>query len=68
MVAQAEEENLYKLKAYIWSSRIAWTTQRDSVSKIQRLEPSVVVHAFNPSTREAEAGGFLSSRPAWSTE
>jgi hypothetical protein len=32
------------------------------------LEPGVVVHAFNPSTREAKAGGFLSSRPAWSTE
>jgi hypothetical protein len=30
--------------------------------------PGLVVHAFNPSTREAEAGGFLSSRPAWSTE
>jgi hypothetical protein len=28
----------------------------------------MVAHAFNPSTREAEAGGFLSSRPAWSTE
>jgi hypothetical protein len=28
----------------------------------------VVVHAFNSSTREAEAGGFLSSRPAWSTK
>jgi hypothetical protein len=27
-----------------------------------------VAHAFNPSTREAEAGGFLSSRLAWSTE
>jgi hypothetical protein len=27
-----------------------------------------VAHAFNPSTWEAEAGGFLSSRPAWSTE
>jgi hypothetical protein len=26
------------------------------------------MHAFNPSTREAEAGGFLSSRPAWSTK
>jgi hypothetical protein len=26
----------------------------------------VVAHAFNPSTWEAEAGGFLSSRPAWS--
>jgi hypothetical protein len=29
---------------------------------------AVVAHAFNPSTCEAEAGGFLSSRPAWSTE
>jgi hypothetical protein len=32
----------------------------------------MVTHAFNPSTREAEAeaeaGGFLSSRPAWSTK
>jgi hypothetical protein len=27
-----------------------------------------VAHAFNPSTREAEAGGSLSSRPAWSTK
>jgi hypothetical protein len=26
---------------------------------------AVVAHAFNPSTREAEAGGFLSSSPAW---
>jgi hypothetical protein len=29
---------------------------------------TVVAHAFNPSTWEAEAGGFLSSRPAWTTE
>jgi hypothetical protein len=28
----------------------------------------VVAHAFNPRTWEAEAGGFLSLRPAWSTE
>jgi hypothetical protein len=28
----------------------------------------VVAHAFNPSTREAEAGGFLSWRPAWSAK
>jgi hypothetical protein len=27
-------------------------------------ELGMVAHAFNPSTREAEAGGFLSSRPA----
>jgi hypothetical protein len=28
----------------------------------------VVAHAFNPSTWEAKAGRFLSSRPAWSTK
>jgi terminal uridylyltransferase len=31
-------------------------------------KPGVVAHTFNSSTREAEAGGFLSSKPAWSTE
>jgi hypothetical protein len=35
--------------------------------KIQ-YKPGVVVHTFNPSTWEAEAGGFLSLRPAWSTK
>jgi hypothetical protein len=29
---------------------------------------AVGVLAFSPSTWEAEAGGFLSSRPAWSTK
>jgi hypothetical protein len=33
-----------------------------------KSKPGMVARAFNPSTREAEAGGFLSSRPAWSTE
>ena len=27
-----------------------------------------MVHVLNPSTREAEVGGFVSFRPAWSTE
>ena len=27
-----------------------------------------MVHAFNPSTWESEAGRFLNSRPAWSTK
>ena len=31
-------------------------------------QPGMVAHAFNPGTWEAEAGGFLSSRPTWSTE
>jgi hypothetical protein len=28
----------------------------------------MLAHAFNPSTLEAEAGRFLSLRPAWSTK
>jgi hypothetical protein len=49
-------------------------TDRDThIYKISKNEKdtghqAVVAHAFNPSTWEAEAGGFLSSRPAWSTE
>jgi hypothetical protein len=31
-------------------------------------EPGMVAYAFDPSTREAEAGRFLSSRPTWSTK
>jgi hypothetical protein len=34
----------------------------------RRRGRAVVAHPFNPSTGEAEAGGFLSSRPTWSTE
>jgi hypothetical protein len=40
----------------------------DAEKKEVIFQPGVVVHAFNPSTWEAEAGEFLSSRPAWSTE
>jgi hypothetical protein len=32
------------------------------------FKPGVVAHTFNPSTREAEAGRFLSLRSAWSTK
>jgi hypothetical protein len=39
----------------------------EGIDKKCGFEPGVVAHAFNPTTREAEAGGFLSSRPAWST-
>jgi hypothetical protein len=36
--------------------------------KKKKKRPGVVAHTFNPSTFEAEAGRFLSSRPAWSTK
>jgi hypothetical protein len=32
------------------------------------INPKSMAHTFNPSTWEAEAGRFLSSRPAWSTK
>jgi hypothetical protein len=60
------------------NSRPAWSieqvpeqpgaaTQRNSALKTRESQ-AVVAHTFNPSTWEAEAGRFLSSRPAWSTE
>ena len=45
---------------YSVSSRLAWV--------IFDFKNNLVAHAFNPSTWEAETGGFLSLRPAWSTE
>jgi hypothetical protein len=43
-----------------------WQTVLITLNDVRK--PGVVAHAFNPSTWEAEAGRFLSSRPAWSTE
>jgi hypothetical protein len=40
----------------------------DAHLKTNMMEPGVVAHAFNLSTWEAEAGRFLSLRPAWSTK
>jgi hypothetical protein len=46
-----------------------WSFSRiENIGVKRKKKSGVVVHAFNPSTQEAEAGGFLSSRPAWSTE
>jgi hypothetical protein len=33
-----------------------------------KTKPGMVLHVFNPLAWEAEAGKFLSLRPAWSTE
>jgi hypothetical protein len=46
-----------------------WNQHREriAVNKAERSQ-AVVAHAFNLSTWEAEAGRFLSLRPAWSIE
>jgi hypothetical protein len=49
------------------NSSKTWKEQfSNSSRKNKKTQPGMV--AFDPSTWEAEAGGFLSSRPAWSTE
>jgi hypothetical protein len=54
-----------KIKLYLKQNK---TKQNKTKQNKTKQEPGVVAHAFNPSTWEAEAGRFLSSRPAWSTE
>jgi hypothetical protein len=41
---------------------------KDCKIEKKKVGLGMVAHAFNPSTRETEASGFLSSRPAWSTK
>jgi hypothetical protein len=48
-------------------SEDSYTVLINKINLKNKNQPGVVEHAFNPSTQEAEAGGFLSSRPAWST-
>jgi hypothetical protein len=48
--------------------KIIFKCNKDSNSKFQKASQVLVAHSFNPSTQEAEADRFLSSRPAWSTE
>jgi hypothetical protein len=52
----------YQPVLYFWTSTVYLLIKRVLV------EPGMVAHAFNPRTREAETGRFLSSRPAWSTK
>jgi hypothetical protein len=62
---------LSSLASDIGHSALSLTNQKvmeNNVYKIQRQSRAVVAHTFDPSTWEAEAGGLLSSRPAWSTK
>jgi hypothetical protein len=48
-----------------------WVESLGLIWKVAQLKKghwTVVVHAFDPSTWDAEADGFLTSRPEWSTE
>jgi hypothetical protein len=45
-----------------------FTTYSSLIFKNDLVSWAVVAHAFIPSTWEAETGGFLSWKPAWSIE
>jgi hypothetical protein len=72
-LATSSESSYSVLSAGITGLYLAIASQRFSSptnkQKQARLPSWVVVaHAFNPSTQAVEAGGSLSSMPAWSTE
>jgi hypothetical protein len=51
-----------------WKWTIIRSVQPNLIQKNRSPSQVVVAYTFNPSTCEAEAGRFLSLRPAWSTE
>ena len=59
----------YGLDVLLLALATALTVQLCKVTFLKKSnkKPGVMAHTFNPSTHEAEAGRFLSSRQAWST-
>jgi hypothetical protein len=56
-------------KSHVLKKKRRRRRRRKKKKEKRKKESRVVVaHAFNHSTREAEAGGFLSSSPEWSTK
>jgi hypothetical protein len=53
---------------YLIGAYIQYIQRTQKLTKKLDSSEAVVAHAFNPSTWEAEAGRFLSSRPAWSSK
>jgi hypothetical protein len=57
-----------QFKYNIWEVIIECIWHERKQLRVETKSLAVVAHAFNPSTWEAEAGEFLSLRPAWSTK
>ena len=65
---------MYKLRNGTQGSKIELNAVFKETNELRNgkikksLEPGIVVHAFIPSTWEAEADRSVSLRPAWCTE
>jgi hypothetical protein len=55
-------------ETHLQGVRLGLTSYLELLFNNKSFTLGMVVHAFKPSTQEAEAGGFLSSKPAWSTK
>ena len=66
-VCMRENENKMLIEKILYNENSFWILD-PSLSILWLLEKAVDVHTFNPSTREAEAGGSPSSRSAWCTQ
>jgi hypothetical protein len=52
-----------------WIQKMCYIYTMEYYAAIKNIDLlGVVAQAFSPSTQEAEAGRFLSLRPAWSTK
>ena len=69
LIGRVSSKTTYYLeKPCLKNQKHAGLLQRKTLSQKTKTCQAVVAHTFNPSTWEVEAGGFLRSRPAWSTE
>ena len=68
MGLRIRKEHQLHLSVRCTSSACVWPWVSPKPLKDFNESQAVVAHACNPSTWEAEAGRFLSWRPAWSTE
>jgi hypothetical protein len=68
VVAGISERPSVETRLQLCRRRLSSLLPTGNLDEKRQASRAVMAHAFSPSTWEAEAGRFLSSRPAWSTE
>ena len=66
-ISPAQKGYFFK-QILLTNNSFMWLVFLQLIEKLSKMLSKVVVHAFNPSTWETEAGRFMSLRPAWPTK